>query len=278
MNGDRPQQRLYRYNRGIPTAAQYADLLAIEADWVVARAAGFEATAPEFGSRRELMNALHRLLRDEEAAGPSDNERYLAEQATREEFTRIVADFAVDGMVESQSHLGIIPRLPDKARMAVFRVMVDEFGCGNDDQEHAQLYKKLLAELGLPTDLDYFVERSGEECFKYVNLFYWLANRAPVPEYFLGAYAYFESSVLYAYRSYADATTRLRIRHRKYYDEHLYIDTFHSKQMQASLRALEEDRPLDLAKVWAGIQLTSATVAEATDAAIIRARGVGVAA
>lgn len=269
------QRGLYLANRSVPDAGTYRRMLEVEAGWVVLRAAEIERSAPEFGSRADLMTALRDLLRAEEAAGMSDSERFLASEATRAQFAVVVAQFAVDGLVESHAHLGIVPRLPPRARMAVFRVLVDEFGCGNDDQEHASLYRKLVAELGLPPDLAHYVELACDESFAYVNLFYWLAHRAPTPEYFLGAYAYFESSVLYGYRCYADAAERLGIRERGYYLEHLYIDNFHSKQMQASIRALEEERPIDFRQVWAGVELTRATIAAATDAAVALARRAG---
>jgi hypothetical protein len=60
----------------------------------------------------------------------------------------------------------------------------------------------------------------------------------------------------------------------RYYTEHLYIDAFHSKMMRGSIKALGQDRPVDLAKVWAGIQVTRATVLDATEAAVDRARSV----
>ncbi|NGY62439.1 iron-containing redox enzyme family protein [Lentzea sp. NEAU-D13] len=269
---DRPQRRLYHLNRSVHDAERFAELLALEQDWVVRAAARIERDGPLPASHRAFVGALTDLLRAEEAAGYSENERYLARDATLEQFKVVVAEFAVDGLVESQSHLAIIPRLPARARMAVFRVLVDEFGCGNDEQEHAALYRKLVAELDMPTDVTHYADRADEPSLAYVNLFHWLAARAPVPEYFLGAYAYFESSVLYAYRSYAEATERLRVTNRQYYTEHLYIDTFHSRQMRAALRALAAERPVDFGKAWTGVLLTSTVVAEATDNAIAKAR------
>jgi hypothetical protein len=152
------------------------------------------------------------------------------------------------------------------------RVLIDEFGCGNSEQEHSQLYRDPLTELGMPTDLDYYIEIVSEPSLAYVNLFSWLAARAPAEEYFLGAYAYFESSVLSAFQSFAAATERLGIHNRRYYTEHLYIDSFHSRQMLEAIKALEDERPINLAKVWTGMLLTSATVAEATEAAVTKAR------
>jgi heme oxygenase-like protein len=270
--GDGPQRRLYIHNRTAPDVAGYADQLDIEREWAIPLARRAEADAPEFGSRAELMTALHELLAAEENAGPTEAERFIAQDASLAQFRSVVTDFAVDGLVESQSHLGIIRRLPARARTAVMRVLIDEFGCGNDDQEHAQLYVKLVTELGLPTDLKYYVGVAPEEAFAYVNLFFWFADRAPAPEYFLGGYAYFESAVLYGFQCYAAAAKRLGIENDRYYTEHLYIDTFHSKQMQASIHALELERPVDLAKVWAGVTMTSEVVGAATEAVAARAR------
>jgi hypothetical protein len=272
LGANTTQRRLYGYNRSLPPdATTYRELVNLERKWIVPQAAELEHRAPPFTSRHELVSTLRELLRCEEA-DPPEWDQYLAEHATLEQFKVVVAEFAVDGLVESQSHLPIIPRLPAKSRMAVFRVLIDEFGCGNNEQEHSALYCTLLTELGMPTELEHYIARANDESLAYVNLFHWLAARAPAPEYFLGAYAYFESSVLYAFRSFAAASERLGIRNSQYYTEHLYIDSYHGRQMLESIKALEEDRPIDLAKVWAGIELTSSTVAKATEAAMAKAR------
>jgi hypothetical protein len=271
MTEERIQQRLYEYNRCLPDPHVLSEIMDIERHSIVARADDIERAAPHFASRQELFVALDELL-SQEASEQPEYDRFLAHEATRKQFSVVVAEFAVDGLVESQAHLPIIPRLPPKTRMAVFRVLIDEFGCGNSEQEHSQLYRDLLTELDMPTDLDHYIEIVSEQSFAYVNLFSWLAARAPAEEYFLGAYAYFESSVLSAFQSFATATERLGIRNRRYYTEHLYIDSFHSRQMLEAIKALEDERPIALAKIWTGALLTSAIVAEATEAAVIKAR------
>ncbi|MGV9245430.1 iron-containing redox enzyme family protein [Streptomyces sp. NPDC003710] len=265
------QQRLYWHNRTVPDAAGYAELLALEAGWPRAEADALADTAPAFGSLGDLLAALEQRLRGEEN-DPSPSERYLAEHATAAEFAYVAGQFAVDGLVESQSHLGVLPRLTHRARMAVMRVLIDEFGCGNEAREHARLYEQLMVELGLSTDPFHHAARACEETLAYVNLFHWLASRAPTPDYFLGAYAYFESSVLFGFRCYATACARLGIANGQYYDEHLHIDAFHSREMIAALRAWDREHGADLGRVWAGIELTSATIARATEAAVRRAR------
>ena len=266
------QRWLYRANRSVCDAETYAGLREREQAWLGATADRLDGLVPRFCSVNEVLAALDERLAAEAAEVPTAQDVFLAEQAGPEAFRVVLEQYAVDGLVESQSHLAILPRLPSAARMAVLRVLIDEFGCGNETQEHARLYQELLDELGMPTDLEHYVQRAGPEALAYVNLFHWLAARAPAPEYFLGAYAYFESSVLYAFRSFAAAAARLGVTRHAYFTEHLYIDTFHARQMQQSIRALERDRPVDLGRVWSGVELTSAVAAAAFTAAVERAR------
>lgn len=223
---DTELRTLYRLNRSVPDLDGYRTILELEHKHFATRAAEIEANASHFTTRGDL---------------------FIANEANLEQFKEIVSQFAVDGMIESQSLLAIIPRLPGRSRMAVLRVLVD---------------------------LEHHVARAEDGVLAFVGLFYWLAARAPEPDYFLGAYSYFESSVLYAFRSFAAASKRLGVRHDRYYTEHLYIDAFHSKQMQAAIRDLDVERGVDLRKVWTGVELTSAIVAEAVDAAVASARSV----
>lgn len=268
------QARLYRLNREVPTAAVAAEIEAAEAAWIVPLAARLERGAPRFGSRTALLAALDKRLASEERDLPESHD-WIALHAGIEEFKTVVGQFAVDGLIESHALLPIVPRLPHRSGMAVFRVLIDEFGSGNVARAHSQLYRDLLTELGMPIEVDGYVDEAEPEVLAYVNLFHWLASRAPSPEYFLGGYAYFEASVLYAFRCYAAAVERLGVANSAYFAEHLYIDTFHSRQMRDALRELDSVASLDLAKVWAGVVLTGEIVDAATEAAVARARNVG---
>ncbi|MFF0458801.1 iron-containing redox enzyme family protein [Streptomyces mexicanus] len=265
------QKRLFDLYTSVPDAAEYAEMLELERTWIGALAEHYRATAPSFDSPQELLREMSVFLA-REGATASYNHRFLAEEATLEQFKVVVREFALDGLTESLNLLPVIPRLPHRSAMAVFRVMVDELGCGNDDMAHSQLYRNLLAELGMPTEVADYRETVGQPSHAYVNMFHWLASRATTPEYFLGGYAYFEASVLYGFRSFAKAARRLGIQAGTYYTEHLYIDTYHSKHMRVALREMAAVREIDLATVWAGVELTSAVVNEATENAITVAR------
>ncbi|MFD7164800.1 iron-containing redox enzyme family protein [Streptomyces violascens] len=264
------QRRLFDLYRKTPTVAEYAELTELEEAWILPIAEAYERDAPAFDSSGDVMKAMREHLA-QETKDSMENHLFLATEATREQFEYVVREFAVDGLTESLSLLASVPKLPYRSGMAVFRILIDELGCGNESMAHAQLYRDLLIELGMPIDIDSYRD-SSPDSFAYVNLFYWLANRAEVSEYFLGGYAYFEASVLYGLQSFAHAAKRFGLENHAYYTEHIYIDKYHSRQMRTAIREKELETGVDLAKVWAGVRMTSAIVSTATEQAIVRSR------
>jgi hypothetical protein len=192
-------------------------------------------------------------------------------EATREQLRLYVREFGADGLTEAQNFFPAIPRLPIKAQMAVMRVLIDEFGCGNLGQAHSFIYAQLLAELDLPTDLDSLVETTSEHTFAFINSFFWLAQRAPGPEYFLGGLAYLEASIPAAFTHLARACERLGI-DGKYYSEHVHIDEFHTEELRRAVRELEVARGLNPQWLWAGSLMVSDLLGIAVDSVVARMR------
>ncbi|GAA1990111.1 iron-containing redox enzyme family protein [Kitasatospora viridis] len=264
------QQELFLLNRAVPDRDVLDRILKIEQNWLPPKLDGLAARAAQVTSREQWLGALAQLLAAEKPGSPAGH--YLAESATREQFARVVREFALDGLTEAQNFFPAIPRLPIKAQMAVMRVLIDEFGCGNIARAHSRLYLDLLAELGLPQDLESFLETTADETYGFLNVFYWLAQRAPAVEYFLGALAYLEASIPDAFTVQARACERLGLAHGAYYTEHLHIDTFHREEMQTAIRELQAARGLDASKLWAGALLLSDLLGTAFEAAVERAR------
>jgi len=263
-------QELLQHNRGLQTATALLRIEAIERQWVHPLVAQLEADAPDLPDRATFRSAFDALLA-KEAAEPSDSAVYVEHRMTRAEFAVVVGEYAIDGLTEAQNFFPAVPRLPIRAQMAVMRVIIDEFGCGNLKQAHSQLYCQLLVELGLPTDLQHYVDSANTETYALANVFFWLAQRAPQIEYFLGGLAYLEASIPSAFQSFARACDRLDV-NGHYYMEHLHIDAFHMQEMQDAIREVERVRPVDYPKVWAGVRLLSDVLADALDAAVDRAR------
>lgn len=268
---ERELVRLFRYNRSVPTARTVAGIEAIEQSWIVPLVARIEAATPAVSGRADWVRTLDDLLSRERAG--SEAGEYLAEQVDRDGFTAMVAEFAIDGLTEAQNFFPAVARLPLRAQMPVMRVLIDEVGCGNIRQAHSQLYRNLLVELGLPVELDSYLDRTSDETYAFVNAFYWLAQRAPHVEYFLGALAYLEASIPTAFSYYVRACERLGIENSHYYGEHVHIDSFHMQEMQIAIRECEGSGGVDFTRVWVGAQLVSEILGTAFEAMVARTRG-----
>ncbi|MER5485335.1 iron-containing redox enzyme family protein [Streptomyces sp. NPDC002812] len=267
---DSSLKRLFLLNRSLHNSTDLALIEDLEAAWIEPLVEDLADRTPPLASRAEWKARLDGLLaleREGSAAGS-----FLAEKATREQFAHVVREFALDGLTEAQNFFPAIPRLPLRAQMAVMRVLIDEFGCGNLQQTHSKLYLDLLAELGLPQELESFVDTTSDETYAFLNVFYWLTQRAAHVEYFLGALAYLEASIPDAFTVQARACARLGIAQGRYYTEHLHIDTFHMREMQTAIKEYEAARGLDATKLWVGAQLLSGLIGGAFDTAVARAR------
>ncbi|WP_309485318.1 iron-containing redox enzyme family protein [Streptomyces sp. WELS2] len=270
-SGDESVHReLFRLNRTPLDSRLLARIEEIERDWIIPLVRSLESATEPVADRAGWQRLLAGLLAGERAGNPAGE--YLAEQASREEFALVVREFALDGLTEAQNFFPAVPRLPIKAQMAVMRVLIDEFGCGNLQQAHSQLYRLLLAELGLPQEPEHFLDTTGDETFQFLNVFYWLTQRAPHTEYFLGALAYLEASIPDAFTHQARACERLGIRYGRYYTEHLHIDTFHMREMQLAIKEYEAAYGLEPTRLWTGARLLSRLIGGAFDAAVARAR------
>ncbi|MET9548917.1 MULTISPECIES: iron-containing redox enzyme family protein [unclassified Streptomyces] len=262
--------RLFVLNRTIPSPEELRELHDLEERLIASRVREIEAAAPDLPDRAALGRQMKELLKAEEA-DPPEFERVMAEDLDLEQFKEVVAQFAVDGLTESESFLPIVWRLPKKAKMAVFRVLIDEFGCGNLDQAHFNIYRDLMTELGMSLEVEDYLDRTNEETYAYVNTFFWAAARAPRPEYFLGTLCYLESSILYAFKCFAAAAQRLGLKGARYYTEHLHIDHFHAKELQVAIREFDAEADLHPVKVWAGFKMASEVIGGATEAAVASA-------
>jgi hypothetical protein len=247
------------------------EIEAIEGVWLEPILAQQAALAPQLSSAPEIAQLIEESIADGDSDGRSSAD-FLANDATREQFRAVVADHAVDGLTEAQNFFPAIPRLPIRAQMAVMRVLIDEFGCGNLRRAHSELYMDLLRELDLPTDLASHLPGVSAEALAFANCFYWLASRAPDVEYFLGALAYLEAYIPTGFSCFDAACRRLEIKHGLYYSEHIHIDEFHKQELQIAIREYDRAQGCDYAKVWVGMTLLRRLLGDSFDAAIDRAR------
>lgn len=264
------QHRLFILNRSRQTGAVVGEIERLEAAWVEPVAHGMVADPGAPAERADLFVRLDELVDrpepDDEAAS------FVAHECGLDGFRVLVAEFAVDALTEAQSFLPAVARLPIEPRMALLRVLIDEFGCGRVERAHSRLYMNLLDELDLPTDVESHLPATSREALAFVNLFYWLAGRAEGPAWFLGALAHLEASIVDGFACYLAACERLGVVHDDYYREHVHIDTFHRREMRTALTLLDRHGDLDYAAAWNGARLAAAIFDAAFATAVTRAR------
>jgi Iron-containing redox enzyme len=264
-------QRLFELNRSVPSSARYLEIEAIEADWLAPILAEEAGRAPELASVGAVAGFIEEAIAEDDSAGRAGAD-FLANEATYDQFRIVVAEYAVDGLTEAQNFFPAIPRLPIRAQMAVMRVLIDEFGCGNLQRAHSELYMDLLRELELPTDLRSHLRLVSAETLAFVNCFYWLASRAPDVEYFLGALAYLEAFIPTGFAAFDAACRRLGVEHGLYYSEHIHIDDFHRQELQIAIHELDRVHGCDLAKLAVGMNLLRRLLGASFEAATGKAR------
>lgn len=264
------QRRLFQWNGACLDPDTYDSLVAYESPWIDTLLAASCDPRPVH-SFRDFQTALAELI-DTDARTPNASVTFLADQATRSQFQILVEQFAVDGLTEALAFLAVLPRLPLRAQMAVQRILIDEFGCGNIEMAHTQLYVNLLRELGSPETLDHFLASALDPIFEFVNLFHWMTKRSAHVEHFLGALAWFEGVVPTLFAPYVSACQRLKIAAHHYYSEHVHIDVFHARSALLAIRETARSQPFDYARAWQGVRLAHATANQAFEAAIALAR------
>lgn len=264
------QRHLFQWNGACLDPPTYDSLVAYESPWIDALL-GASCDPRPVNSYRDFQTALAGLI-DSDASAPNESVTFLAHEATRRQFQVIVEQFAIDGLTEALAFLAILPRLPLRAQMAVQRILLDEFGCGNIEMAHSQLYCNLLQELGSPVVLEHFVASALDPVFEFVNIFHWMTKRAAHVEYFLGALAWFEGVVPALFAPYVTACQRLNLRAHHYYTEHVHIDVFHARSALMAIRETARTLPFDYGKAWQGVRLAHATAGQAFEAAVALAR------
>jgi hypothetical protein len=268
------QKSLFRANRALIETLQPipAELLDFEQQWLDA-AIRDSMTEQQPASLGELRAMLAALVEQDKAEEP-ETARYVAEHMSLDEFKILVQEFALDGLTEAQVFYHLMPRLSLEAQMPMLRMMIDEFGSGNIKRSHTTLYKVLLDELGMPTDLESNIQANAEAGCTFPNMFCWLTMRAHDPSYFAGVITYFETVVPFFFGCYTTLCDRLGIKAHTYYSEHVHIDVFHALEGQRLLKAMDNDKQLNHANAWQGICMGRLITNHAFDQAVYKAQSI----
>ncbi len=240
------------------------DLIRFENRWINSLIA--HTTKKDVTGFTAFRKAVESLLA---TSGKAD--RFVAAKATRAQFVEIMKQYAPDGLTEAEAMKPAALRMQGKTKEIVRKIMLNEFGGWSLKKAHRTLYKNLLCELGLPGDVSLYSKGINEESFAFVNLYHWLARRAPHIDYYLGALAYTEMSVPPSFVAFKNACRRLKIRANEYFTIHIAIDVHHTREAFEAINTAFRSKNLDLKKAWVGATMAKEVGSQAFQAAVRKA-------
>lgn len=267
------QKFLFQCNRGniFSPSVWSTDINTFEQIWIESRIAECESPIrPK--TYQELYDAFSAQLDIERTEYDNASSVYVGNAMPLHEFKILVGEFALDGLTEAQVFYNIFPKLPLAAQMPMLRIMIDEFGSGNQKYAHTTLYIKLLHELGMPDSYEDYLPTVSNSSLEFVNLFYWLCIRANDPSWFVGALTYLETIIPDAFDCFAKACRRLNISSHAYYTEHQHIDFYHAQDSLRILKAMDAAQVLNYETAFKGMLLASFITNRAFDGAVKVAR------
>jgi len=176
------------------------------------------------GEVSEWLVALSRRGSD----GPS-LPRYLAREATGNEFREFVIHRSIYTLHEADPHTFAIPRLRGAPKAALVEIQADEYGNGSLPQMHAALFARTMRCLDLDPETDRYMEVVPATTLATVNLVWMLGLHRRLRGAAAGHLALFELTSPVPNRAYGNGLRRLGFGEEvtDYYDEHVEADSVH---------------------------------------------------
>lgn len=160
--------------------------------------------------------------------GP-DLSAYLAESATRQQFSEFLIHRSAYQLKEADPHTWAIPRLDGAAKAAMVEIQSDEYGGGRPERMHAELFRKTLQEVGLDSRYGAYLDHIPGVTLAAVNLPTMLGLHRRLRGAATGHLALFEMTSSRPNRGYGDGLRRLgaSVKATDFFDEHVEADSVH---------------------------------------------------
>jgi hypothetical protein len=176
----------------------------------------------------EVPHALTALVEADD--GPS-LAKFLMAHATVEQFREFVVHRSVYHLREADPHTWAIPRLSGRAKAALVEIQADEYGGGQLDRMHAELFRVTMGELGLDNSYGRYVDDAPAVTLATNNLMSLFGLHRRLRGAILGHLAAFEMTSSLPNRRYGNGLRRLggNADATRFYDEHVEADAVHEQ-------------------------------------------------
>ena len=177
--------------------------------------------------------------------GPSLS-RYVARKADREQALELLMQRSIYTLREADAHSWAIARLTGRAKAALMEIQADEYGGGDFDRMHQELYARTLRHSGLDASYGAYVDRVPAITLASFNLMTMFGMNRRLRGAAVGHLAAFEMTSSIPCRLVAEGLRRVGFDDvvADYYDEHVEADAVHEQIAGRDLAgSLAEDEP-----------------------------------
>jgi Iron-containing redox enzyme len=181
--------------------------------------------------------------------------RFMARRATEEQFREFVIHRSIYTLHEADPHTFAIPRVRGRAKAALVEIQMDEYGSGETQRIHAQMFRSTMKGLGLDPEPDAYLDLVPAATLATSNLVWMFGLQRGTRGALIGHLALFESTSTAPNRAYANGLRRLGFGGdvTAYYDEHVEADAVHETIARFDLvGALISAEPAQAAQVAFG--------------------------
>ena len=184
--------------------------------------------APLAGPDGDFADAFFGFVADHD--GPS-LARFVHQQADREQALELLRLRSIYHLKESDPSAWLVPRLPNTTKAALMELQFDEYGCGDPNRLHAELFARGLDDCGLRAEYGAYIDDVPLEVLEENNAMSLFGLNRRLRGAALGHLAAFEVTSSIPSRRIAQGFGRLGLPESiiGYYTEHVEADAVHEQ-------------------------------------------------
>ncbi|AFY33634.1 iron-containing redox enzyme family protein [Calothrix sp. PCC 7507] len=170
--------------------------------------------------------------------------RYLREDMSWEGYRLLLAIASLDGLVEASRLSRILGGASNEIQATLFRVLLEEYGNGRLSRKHSTFFAQMMAELGLKTEPEAYLDLVPWQVLASINHNFLLTERKRHFLRYNGGLTYFEIAGPAIYTDYMLAAKRLQLADAAmgYWELHIREDERHGQWMLTDVALPLADR------------------------------------